>query len=239
MSGGDTGEPTGSGSTGHGSTADDSTARESTGRNSTGDESLGHMGPPVQVEQEAATTRKVRRRYSARWAAGGALVVAAAVVVVLATSGPASLNEVNTPLLGVAAPAVSGHTVEGAQFDLSSYRGRWVVLNFFASWCPPCQQEMPDLVTFAYQHRHAHDAALVGVVFDDSASRARGFFSQSGARWPAVKDPSGQIALDYGVRGPPEIFLVSPQGIVMAHLDGPATNSGLDSELARVQRGKA
>ena len=74
-------------------------------------------------------------------------------------------------------------------------RGRWVVVNFFASWCPPCQQEQPELVAFAYQHRGPGDAALVGVVFDDAPRRRAAFMRSTGATWPAVVDPGGQIAL--------------------------------------------
>ena len=105
--------------------------------------------------------------------------------------------------------------------DLAAYRGRWVCVNFFASWCPPCQQEEPDLVTFAFQHRAPGDAALVGVVYDDTTGNARAFEQSAGATWPTVVDPGGQIALRYGVRGPPETFLISPAGKVVAHLDGP------------------
>ena len=128
-----------------------------------------------------------------------------------------------------------GPTLGGGSFNLAAWRGRWVVVNFFASWCPPCQQEQPELVAFAYAHRSPADAALVGVVFDDSASTARSFMRSTGATWPAVVDGGGQIALDYGVRGPPETFIVSPDGTVVAHFDGPMTNASLDYWLTRAQ----
>ncbi len=174
-----------------------------------------------------------RRLHTARWVAGGGLLVAAALVALLATRPPADFTEVQTPLVGQAAPHISATTVTGGSFDLAALRGRWVVVNFFASWCPPCQQEQPELIAFAYQHRRSTDAALVGVVFDDAASAARGFLRSSGATWPAVVDSGGQIALDYGVRGPPETFLVNPSGTVVAHLDGPVTSAGLDYWIGR------
>ena len=179
-----------------------------------------------------------RRRPShvVRLVAVGVLVVAAALVALLATRQPATVVEADTPLLGKPAPPLSGTTLAGRSFDMSSLRGRWVFVNFFASWCPPCQQEEPGLVAFASQHRSAGDVVLVGVVFDDADSSARRFLAQSGAAWPAVTDPDGQIALDYGVRGPPETFLVSPDGVVTAHFDGPVTSAGLDSWLAEAQR---
>ncbi len=185
--------------------------------------------------QDVKRTRKTHR---ARWISLAALVVAGAVVAVLATRPPAQVSEVDTPLLGKAAPAVSGTTLGGGHFDLSSLRGRWVVLNFFASWCPPCQQEEPEMVAFAFHHRQVGSAALVSVVYDDSTSSARSFLARSGATWPAVVDPDGQIAVDYGVRGPPETFLVSPSGKVLVHLDGAVTESALDHWLAAAERGE-
>ena len=186
--------------------------------------------PPSVV---GADTVGPRRRHTARWIASLVLVVLAALVVLLATRPPATVTEVDTPLLGQSAPAIVGTTVTGQSFDLAAYRGRWVFVNFFASWCPPCQTEEPTLVTFAYQHRSPSDAALVSVVYDDSTSRARGFQASAGATWPAVIDPGGQIALRYGVRGPPETFLVSPRGIVVGHYDGAFTKVGdLDQQLA-------
>jgi len=165
------------------------------------------------------------------------LVAGASLVAVLATRPPATATEVDTPLLGQHAPLVDGVTLAGQRFSLSSWRGRWVVVNFFASWCPPCQQEEAELVTFAYRHRAPGDVAVVGVVYDDTAARARSFLSSTGATWPAVGDPTGQIALDYGVRGPPETFLVSPGGVVLVHLDGAVTAAGLDYWLHRAAAG--
>jgi cytochrome c biogenesis protein CcmG/thiol:disulfide interchange protein DsbE len=175
------------------------------------------------------------RRHTARWIAGVVLVVVVALVVLLATRPPATATEVYTPLLGQQAPAITGTTVTGQRFDLAAYRGRWVFVNFFATWCPPCQQEEPELVTFAYQHRGAGDAALVGVVYDDSAGNARAFDRSAGATWPAVVDPGGRIESRYGLRGPPETFLISPSGRVVAHIDGAVTTSYLDQQLAAAQ----
>ena len=91
-------------------------------------------------------------------------------------------------------------------------------------------------MTFAYEHRAPTDAALVGVVFDDSASGRPQLPQGSGATWPAVVDPDGQIAVDYGVRGPPETFLVSPYGKVVARLNGAVTSRVSTCRCARRSR---
>ena len=172
-------------------------------------------------------------RRPARWIAGSVLVVGAALVALLATRPAATATEVDSPLVGEHAPALVGTTLSGQRFDLASLSGRWVVVNFFASWCQPCQEEEPALVTFAYHHRAAGGASVVGVVYDDTAGNARSFLSSSGATWPAVLDPGGTVAVDFGVRAPPETFIVSPTGTVVAHLDGPVTTGQLDYWLTR------
>jgi cytochrome c biogenesis protein CcmG/thiol:disulfide interchange protein DsbE len=167
-----------------------------------------------------------------------ALAVAVAVgalVAVLATRPSASSTAAASPLLGKPAPAVSGPGLTGGPVDLSSLRGRFVVVNFFASWCPPCQVEEPELVQFAYQHRTAGDAQVLGVVFADRSASAARFLASTGAAWPAVADPSGQAALAYGVRGPPETFVVAPDGLVVARLLGAVKATDLDQVLSRAR----
>lgn len=195
------------------------------------------VGGPGSGAPPEGTPGAPRRGHRARWIAGIALVVVAAVLVVLATRPSYQASEAVSPLVGHQAPAITGTTVTGQPFDLAAYRGRWVVLNFFASWCVPCRQEEPNLVTFAFDHRQPGQAALVGVVFEDTASAARRWQAQQGATWPTLTDPKTDIALAYGVTSPPETYLISPTGMVAAHIYGAIPSAGwLDQQLARAQR---
>jgi cytochrome c biogenesis protein CcmG/thiol:disulfide interchange protein DsbE len=162
-------------------------------------------------------------------------VVVGVLVAVLATRPPASSTAAASPLLGKPAPPITGTALTGGPVDLSTLRGRFVVVNFFASWCPPCQVEQPELVQFAFQHRSAGDAQVIGVVFADRGANAARFLASTGGAWPAVGDPSGQIALQYGVRGPPETFVVAPDGLVVARLLGAVKSTDLDQVLARAR----
>ena len=154
------------------------------------------------------------------------LAVLVVVGIVLATRTPQEATQVDSPLLGHMAPGFSGTDLRtGHHVSLASLRGRYVVVNFFASWCVPCQDEEPDMVTFAYNQSHqAGGADVVGVVFHDETSSARQFLQSQGAIWPTVSDPGGTIAQSYGVTAPPTTFVIDPSGrITINPSEGPET----------------
>jgi len=192
--------------------------------------------PPAAQAPTGSPSPRPRRRRTARWVAGIALLVVVAVVAVLATRPSYQAEEALSPLVGRQAPPISATTVTGQHFSLAAERGRWVILNFFASWCVPCQEEEPNLVAFAYQHRQPGGPLLVSVVFEDTDAAAAAFQRAEGATWPTLTDPGTKIALAYGVTSPPETFLISPTGIVAAHIYGAVTTSFLDRQLARAER---
>ncbi|MHB1775630.1 MAG: TlpA family protein disulfide reductase [Acidimicrobiales bacterium] len=180
-----------------------------------------------------------RRRHTARWAAAAVLAVLVVVAVVAATRPSYQATQVASPLLGRAAPPVAGTDFAGRPFSLSAERGHYVYVNFFASWCPPCQAEEQDLVAFDFQQQRARrGVGLVSVVFNDSVADARRFVANWGAQWPTVPDRAGSIATSYGVSSPPMTFLVDPRGRVVAAFTGPVTTGQLDQALATArQRG--
>ena len=173
----------------------------------------------------------MRRRALIGALVAGSLLIA--FVVVLATRPPAAVNQVDSPLLGRPAPAVAGPGLSGGAVSLASMRGRFVLVNFFASWCGPCHVEAAALVSLS------HRIDLLGVTYDDSSASAAAFLASTGSHWPAEADPDGAIALSFGVRGPPESYLISPDGTVVAKVLGPVTRaeiSYLNGVMARTLR---
>ena len=162
-------------------------------------------------------------------------VVLALLVVLLATRSVVGERETQSPLLGKPAPAIDGTTLDGEAFDLGALRGRWVVVNFFATWCTPCIEEHPELASFQADHAAAGDAALVSVLFDNSADEAAEFFEENGGGWPVVVDDAGRVGVAYGVARVPESFLVSPTGIVVQRLVGGVTAAQLDEIIAELE----
>jgi cytochrome c biogenesis protein CcmG, thiol:disulfide interchange protein DsbE len=185
-------------------------------------------------------TVRGKRRHTTRWVAGCVLLVLAVIGVVLATRTPQEATPVESPLVGHMAPQFSGANIQrggGAHVSLRALRGHYVFVNFFASWCGPCQQEAPDLIAFAYQNAPKDGADLVSVVFHDQVASAESFLETQGAPWPAVDDPGGAIAEQYGVTGPPTTFLVDPSGRITVEPEtGPATQTELQNMLAQARK---
>ena len=180
------------------------------------------------------------RRHTARYAAVAIAVVLALLVVVLATRDPATMKVGRSPLLGKVAPALGSDMVTATgSYDLTESSGRWVVVNFFATWCVPCREEHPELVQFSRRHAVAGDAEVVSVVFDDQADDVAEFFDRNGGDWPVLDDPRGAIALDWGVAGIPESYLVDPDGVVRSKITGGVRADGLDELLALARQADA
>jgi cytochrome c biogenesis protein CcmG, thiol:disulfide interchange protein DsbE len=184
-------------------------------------------------ERDEAHTISTRRRRLGPLIAIPVAVVMVLLVVLLATGdGPSDRIE-DSPLVGQPAPAVNGMTLANEPFTLDRVRGKWVVVNFFGSWCTPCIQEHPELMDFQDAHRGPGDATVVSVAFADSPTNVRQFFEKRGGDWPILSKDTNSIAVDYGVIKVPETYLVSPTGLVVAKVVGGVTASRLDSLIDR------
>jgi cytochrome c biogenesis protein CcmG, thiol:disulfide interchange protein DsbE len=173
-------------------------------------------------------------RHPLRWIALGVGVAVAALAVVLALQvGDDQLQaQPRSELLGDAAPAFELTTVDGEEVSLDSLAGKAVIVNFWNSWCQPCLQEEPALKEFYERHRDEPDFALVGIVRDDTARAARDAVGARDIEWPMGIDDDAKAALDFGTRGQPETYAITPEGRVAATQYGPATVEDLETMLA-------
>jgi cytochrome c biogenesis protein CcmG, thiol:disulfide interchange protein DsbE len=192
------------------------------------DPGAGERGPVV------AGLRRSRR---VLWIAVAVAVPLFLFVVVLAFSPEAATRQVRSPLLNKPAPAAESTTIDGEPVKLSDLKGKWVVVNFFATWCVPCRIEHDELRQFHDTHLALGDASVFGVVFSDSTQAVREFRVDEGGSWPMLTDPGGRIALTFGVSGVPESFLVDPDGIVRSRIVGGVRAADLDVMLAEARAG--
>lgn len=180
-----------------------------------------------------------RRRHTALWVTAVLGVGLVLLVAALAASEPASTRTGDSPLLGKAAPDLQGPSLlaGGDDFALGDQDGRWTLVNFFATWCVPCRVEHPELVRFSATHAEVGDARVVSVVFSDDPDDVARFFAQEGGDWPVLDDPVGRAALEWGVTGVPESYLVGPDGTVRAKITGGVRFEGLEDLLEQARGG--
>jgi peroxiredoxin len=143
--------------------------------------------------------------------------------VVLAAFGYVRLAENKGYALkkGTAAPPLRLPALEGGEVDIASLRGRLVVLNFWATWCPPCVQEMPSLERL-HRTLGKEGLSVVSVSVDEDEGVLRRFVKEHGVNFPVLRDPGGRIAASYRTTGYPETFEIDAQGVLLEHYVGPA-----------------
>jgi cytochrome c biogenesis protein CcmG/thiol:disulfide interchange protein DsbE len=172
----------------------------------------------------------------ARWLRLSIVVGITALVVVLILSFRRDPHDIRTGTVNKPAAAFSADKLDGSgTLSLSDYAGKVVVLNFFASWCPPCREENPALVRVWERYRTS-DVVFIGIVFGDSTDKARTYVSTNGVTWPTVQDADGSTAFGYGVFGPPETYFIGPDGIIAGRHIGPISEATLVTAIDKLRR---
>ncbi len=131
-----------------------------------------------------------------------------------------------------AAPAMTLPDLDGeGEISLADYRGKAVVLNFWASWCEPCKDEAPMLEQ-AWQDNQDGDVVVLGVNAQDFRSFARDFVEEYGITYPNARDGAGETRDRWGLTGFPETWWIDREGRLVAYSSGPFTQEQLDENIA-------
>ena len=180
------------------------------------------------------------RRGSRRWR-WGVVAVVVAVVVAWAFVAGRSLGRdptlVRSALIGKPAPVFDLPTLDGGRIDSAAWRGEIVLVNFWASWCVPCVEEAPELEAFA-RRTNGTGVRLVGIVYSDERDKAAAFRDRFGLTFPQAMDPGGRTAIDFGVFGVPETYVIGRDGTVMAKLLGGVDATTLEQVVGSVESGR-
>ena len=125
------------------------------------------------------------------------------------------------------------------QGSIADYRGRWLLVNVWASWCTPCRDEAPALRRF--NERHSGEGfAMLGIDTQDGTDPAIGFADELGLDWPHLRDGSGDFSREeLGTRGVPETFIVDPDGNLAVHFPGVIDEDWLREQVAPRIEGRA
>lgn len=136
--------------------------------------------------------------------------------------------------IGRAAPELRLPALGSAEKNrerLEHYRGRPILINFFASWCLPCIAENDFLMEIAKERR----MPVIGIAYKDKPAKALGFLKRYGDPYSLVlSDEDGQAGIEWGVSGVPETFLIGPDGAIEAHYAGPLTQSAWDATFEKL-----
>ncbi len=143
--------------------------------------------------------------------------------------------EIRSPLIGKPAPSFALRQVGTTNtIDLSQFRGKPLVVNFWATWCGPCWEEHPVLVANARMLQD--NVQFLGVVFQDKEEKILEFLQQRGEGYPTVVDEAGKTAIAYGVGGVPETYFIDASGVIVAKYSGPMNGEILQQHLRKAMR---
>ena len=169
----------------------------------------------------------------------GLIVVAAAALIVLLTYGVTNHTDTAsldarvargdyplTPNYRTALPLLDS----SRRMDLAAFKGKVVVLNVYASWCPPCQAEAPLMAR--EQHVLAnHGGTLLGVTYKDASNSTEQFDRRYGLHYPVLRDVDGNFVRGLGTFGVPETFVISRSGHIVALFRGPVSAKWLTQHV--------
>lgn len=119
------------------------------------------------------------------------------------------------------------------ELRLADFRGKIVVLNFWASWCDPCKKEAPVLKRIQERLEQDDSGTVLGVTYQDDPVKSRAFKEKFGLTYPSVEDPGRVLAQQYGVSQVPETFVIDREGRVRQIAYGEVTDDFLDKALER------
>jgi cytochrome c biogenesis protein CcmG/thiol:disulfide interchange protein DsbE len=136
-----------------------------------------------------------------------------------------------SPQVGFAAPDFTLETQDGGTISLADLRGQVVLINFWATWCPPCRAEMPAIQQVYDQYRE-RGFTVLAVNQQEGATQVGPFADQMGLTFPILMDRDGSVSARYQVNGLPSTFFVDRAGVVQnVTLGGPMTAAFIESQV--------
>lgn len=162
---------------------------------------------------------------------GPAIVVA---LLALLAAGLLRPREGNDPIVGQTAPTFTLENIDGGKIDMAQFKGRPVIVNFFASWCEPCKYEAP-LLRQAVLTYGPKGVMFLGIAYNDKPADAKKFRDQYGLGFPMLLDDAqSRASVAYGLVGVPETYFIDRQGRILERHKGQLFQEDLDRGLKAI-----
>ncbi|MEK7660767.1 MAG: redoxin family protein [Pseudomonadota bacterium] len=145
------------------------------------------------------------------------------------------VSKETSPLIGQPAPTLQIFTIDNQIMDLGKYRGRPIIVNFFASWCAPCRAEHPSLL----QIGHDESVVLIGIAYRDNPTNNRNYIEQLGNPFAQIGlDLQGAAGASFGLSGVPETYIIDKAGIIIYKHKGEITAGDVPKLIRIAVRGQ-
>jgi thiol-disulfide isomerase/thioredoxin len=183
------------------------------------------MSRTTNPQRNSGRRRRASNRLPLILGIAGVALIAIAIVLVLAEDSAAADPEAITLL-------------DGGSVRIEDYAGQTVLVNFWATWCPPCKAEMPELEAY-YQDYRDQGFTMLAVNSGDPAEMAEGFIERAGYSFPVGVDPDGRTSQAFGVNGLPTSIIYGPDGEVVYRHVGAISREVLEAEVTPLLAGAA
>ena len=165
------------------------------------------------------------------------MIVAVGIValVFLSRSNKGTETSLSRAIVGLDAPELLVSDTSGKTYRLADLKGSVVFVNFWATWCQPCREEMPSLQTLYNQLKDRKGFRMVTVLYRDDYRRAMAYMSENHYEFPVLLDDGGKTAKSYGVTGVPETYVLDKKGVLKEKMIGPFDWASPDA-VARIAK---
>ena len=157
--------------------------------------------------------QKANNPIARNWKIFAGIIAIVFVVILLAKTDHAEADKIEMAVIGKSVGDFSLMDLDGKTVHLSDYKGKTVLINAWATWCPPCRAEMPDLENY-YRQQKENNFVILAINAGDTLEQAQGFVRSNNLSFPVLLDPDVEILQALGITGFPTSILIDPDGIV-------------------------